>query len=88
MSYKDNLSLIRQMLEISGSLDIETVGLRAGAGIHEVSYGVFGKGAIPGDVTQYITEPSSIFSVSESGELGPYKPGKTPFESNTETLWI
>lgn len=78
-SYGDNLNLIRQMLEISGSLDIETTGLRSGTGIHELSYGVFGKGAVPGDVNQYILDPSTVLSVDDTGKLQPYVRGRTPF---------
>ena len=79
MAYKDNLGLIRQMLAISGSVDIETAGIRSGAGIHELSYGTFGEGKTPGNVAQYVLEPSSVLSVSETGALTPYVRGQQPF---------
>ena len=79
MAYKDNLSLIQQMLEISGSLDIETVGLRSGAGMHELAYGTFGRGAEVGAVNQFILEPSTVLSYDESGRVTPYVRGKPSF---------
>ena len=80
MAYNDNLNLIRQMLDISGSLDIETVGLRSGAGTHEIAYGIFGKGAAPGDVSQYIVEPHTVLNIGPDGKVQPYVRGEgSPF---------
>lgn len=81
MAERSRMSMVEQILNISGSLDIETVGLRSGAGIHEIAYGKFASGpaGTPGAVSQYIIEPESVFSVDDTGNIGRYQTGKTPF---------
>ena len=63
----DNLEMIRRLLEISGSLDIETMGLEPGSGIHEIAYARLNKDLSMGEISQYILEPNAVVSVDELG---------------------
>ena len=70
---KNGLSMIQRILSISGSLDIETMGLAPGSGIHEVAYGTFGKQGRAGDILQYIIQPSAVVGIDEEGMATPYR---------------
>ena len=70
---KNGLSMIQRILGISGSLDIETMGLAPGSGIHEVAYGTFGKQGRAGDILQYIIQPSAVVGIDEEGMATPYR---------------
>lgn len=74
---QNSSEMIRRMLEISGSLDIETMGLDPGAGIHEVAYAKLNKNLEIGNVDQFILSPNAVFNI-EADQLTTYQKGRVP----------